>query len=538
MEKIKIILLALLFFTSCAKIVAPVGGPKDTTPPVVIKESPLKGSVNFNEKSIKITFNEFVTLNNPIENIIFSPPLQNSADYSIKGKSIVIKWKDTLMENKTYSIIFADAVKDYTEGNILNLHQYSFSTGSQIDTVELHGSLKNAETGLPEKGVFVFLYDQDIDSLPYSIRPTYLTKTNNEGIFQFQNIKQDTYKIFALKDINSNFIFDLQNEGIAFLNETVTPDSNVTVELSLFYEKDTIQNVLSPINNQKGYYIVPIKLPSKSDKNIKTNILYPPDISYQVQINKTIDTISYFFYEEFMDSVVVELKLTEWNKTDTITFTPYKPPFKAGRSKTDPKLAVQTNYSGDLFTPLSLHFSFPIKPNHNIETIIIKKGNDHNDTITERYQVDGKFIKTMNIPFNFEPKTSYTVLFRDSIFFGWDGTTNDSLVVQFTTKSEKDYGSLKMEYNIPEGDINYVFTLLDGNKKMVQENTISNSQAISYPNLLPGVYHIKVVVDLNGNGKWDTGSYFNKSQPERILFFEKPISIRAFWDLEETFDIQ
>lgn len=437
MERMKILLLVVFFFASCAKIVAPVGGPKDTTPPVVIKETPDRGTLNFNDNTIKITFNEFVLLNNPLENIIFSPPLSNSAEYSLKGKSIVVKWKEELLKNTTYSIVFADAVKDYTEGNLLNLYQYSFSTGSQIDTVQLSGFIKNAETGLPEKGVFVFLYQQNADTLPYSSRPTYLTKSNNEGVFQFHNIKQESYKIFALRDINSNLIFDLQNEGIAFMNETVTPDSNLFVELSFFIEKDTVQNILSPINIQKGQYLIPLKLSSKSERSIISRILYPQNIAHHVQFNKTTDTISYFFYEEFTDSVVVELKLTEWGKTDTITFTPYKPPYRTGRTKTEPKLTVQTNYSGDLFTPLSLNFSFPIKPNHNIETVIIKKGSDQNDTLTERYQVDGSFINTMIIPFIFEPKTSYTVLFRDSLFFGWDGTTNDSLVVQFTTKKRE-----------------------------------------------------------------------------------------------------
>ncbi|HPE40787.1 MAG TPA: Ig-like domain-containing protein [Bacteroidales bacterium] len=538
MDRFKILWIGILLFTGCAKIVAPVGGPRDTTPPKVVKETPLNGSVNFNSQTIKITFNEFVTLNNPLENIIFSPPLSQSADYSIKGKSVIITWKDTLSPNTTYSLVFADAIKDYNEGNLLNLYQYAFSTGTQIDTVKLSGTLKNAESRQPEKGVFVFLYNQNTDSLPYTNRPTYLTKTNENGAFTFQNIKQESYKIFALKDINSNLIFDLQNEGIAFSNETVIPDTNLIIELAYFIEKDTVQKILTPINQQKGAYLIPLKIPCDSENSIKTTILYPEEILHQVQLNKTMDTISYFFYQEFSDSVVVEVNLSEWDKTDTLTFLPYKPPFRVGRTKLEPKLNLQTNYNGDLYAPLTLNFSFPIQPAHNIETIIIKKGNEQNDTITERFQIDGKLIKSFPIPYTFEPKTGYEILFRDSLFFGWDGTTNDSLFVKFTTKNERDYGSLTMTYNVPEGEINYVIYLLDETKKVIQQNTISKSQLISYRNLTPGSYKIKVIVDRNSNGKWDTGSYKNKTQPERILFFEKPISIRAFWDLEETFDIR
>lgn len=538
MERIKIFILITLLITGCAKIVAPVGGPKDTTPPVAVKENPKNGVLNFKEKMIKITFNEFVTLNNPLENIIFSPPLSTTADYALKGKSLVIKWKDTLRENTTYSIILADAIKDYTEGNILSFYQYAFSTGPQIDTLQLSGKIKNAETEQPEKGVFVFLYDRDIDSLPNTIRPTYLTKSNNDGRFEFKNVKQGTYKIFALKDINSNFIYDLQNEGIAFQKELVTPDTGKTITLAFFNAKDTIQKVLTPINLQKGAYKIPLKLPCKSEKSIKTTILYPPVINHHLQLNNSLDTLNYYFYEDFNDSVVLQIKLPEWNLTDTLTLSPFKPPYRSTRTKAEQKLGIQTLNSGDLFKPLTLNFSYPIQPNQNIETVIIKKGKETNDTITERFQVNGAFVKSFTLPYSFETKESYILIFRDSLFFGWDGTTNDSLVIPFTMKTERDYGNLMMDYPVNDENINYIIQLLDGNQKVIQQNTISKKEKITYEHLDPGNYKIKVIFDLNGNGTWDTGNYTKNLQPERILFFEKPISIRGFWDLEETFEIK
>jgi len=538
MERIKIFILITLLITGCAKIVAPVGGPKDTTPPEVVKENPKNGAINFNEKMIKITFNEFVSLNNPLENIIFSPPLPTTADYTLKGKSLVIKWKDTLRENTTYSIILADAIKDFTEGNLLSIYQYAFSTGAQIDTLQLSGMIKNAETELPEKGAFVFLYDRDIDSLPITMRPTYLTRSNNDGRFEFKNVKQGAYKIFALKDINSNFIYDLQNEGIAFQRELVTPDTGKSITLAYFNTKDTIQKVLTPINGQKGAYIIPLKLPCKTDKTIKTTVLYPPDINYHLQLNNSLDTLSYYFYEDFSDSVALQIKLLEWDITDTITLSPFKQPYRSGRNKTEQKLAIQSYNSGDLYKPLTLNFSYPIKPNQNIETIIIKKGKDSNDTLTERFQVNGAFIKSFTVPFSFEPKESYILIFKDSLFYGWDGTTNDSLVLPFTMKSERDYGNLMMDYLVNDETMNYVIQLLDGNQKLIQQNIISKNEKIVYEHLDPGNYKIKVIFDLNGNGIWDTGNYTKNLQPERILFFEKPISIRGFWDLEETFEIK
>ncbi len=528
----------ILAFTGCAKIVAPVGGPKDTTPPVVVKENPSSGSVNFKEKSVKITFNEFVTLNNPIENVIFSPPLNEAADVTIKGKSIVFKWNDTLKSNTTYNVVFADAIKDYNEGNMLSLYQYSFSTGASIDTLQLSGTLVNSETTQPEKGVFVFLYTQNEDSLPKTVRPTYLTKTKNDGTFNFQNIKEGQYKIFALKDINSNLLYDLPNEGIAYSEELVSPDTIPNTRLSYFIKADTVQSLQSILNYQKGLYRIPLKLPCISEKSVKSTLLYPQNIEHYLKMNPTLDTITYYFFEDFSDSVVVKIDMPEFRSSDTVTFFPYKAPYRPGRSKVESKLGIQYANSGELYQNLSLHFSFPIKPNYNIETVIIKTGKEKNDTLVERFQIGGTLLNSFTVPYHFEPKESYEILFKDSLFYGWDGTTNDSLTIKFTTKSERDYGTLTMNYIVPEGELNYVIWLIDPTNKKVQTDMISKTTVIKYDHLVPGNYKIKVIKDQNGNGRWDTGDYDKKVQPEQILFFEKQLSVRGFWELEETYEIR
>lgn len=538
MKKINIIFVTLLLFVGCAKIVAPVGGPKDIAPPIIVKSNPINGLTNYNSKSIKIFFNEYVTLNNPIENIIFSPPLTVPPTYNLQGKSLVIKFKESLLTNTTYNIIFADAIKDFTEGNILPLYQYSFSTGNIIDTFKLEGILLNSSTTLPEKGVFVFLYHENIDSLPLSSRPTYLTKTKQDGTFQFQNIKQGSYKIFALKDINSNLIYDLPNEEIAFSDNLVHTDSITLYELAFFKEEDQVQQILNPINPQKGCYKIPLKKPNSGKKSAKTSILYPPNINFYLDVNHTFDTLSYYFYDDFEDSVVLQLEIQEWGIIDTLTFMPYKSN-KLPRNKNlvNSKLNINVAHAGELYEKLTLHFSYPIKPNSNIETIIIKELNNSIDTTIERFSLQGSFLNSFRIPYSFEPKASYTLLFKDSLFFGQNGFTNDTLIVKFTTKTERDYGSLSMFYEISEDTMNYLILLLDGNNRIIQKNTISNSQKILYEHLIPGNYKVKIIFDNNSNGKWDTGNYLQNIQPEKIIYFEKPISIRGFWDLEETFKI-
>ena len=187
------ILSLVVLFASCAKVVMPVGGPRDVTPPTVVKCVPENGTVNFSASNIKITFDEFVVLNNPSENIIISPPLSQQPKYEMKGKTLIINFLDSLIDNSTYNIVFSNGIKDYTEGNLLPIYQYAFSTGESIDSATISGVLLDAETQKPVSNVLVCLYDYDIDSLPFTTLPKYLTKTQTDGSFFFSNINDGQY---------------------------------------------------------------------------------------------------------------------------------------------------------------------------------------------------------------------------------------------------------------------------------------------------------------------------------------------------------
>ena len=144
--------LCLLLLAGCAKIVVPTGGPRDVTPPSVSKVEPESGTTNFKAKQIKITFDEFVELNNPLDNTLVSPPLNSSPEFIVSGKSLIMKIKDTLQSNRTYNIVFSDCIKDFTEGNKLSYFHYTFSTGDFVDSFYLRGTVTNALTRLPPTG--------------------------------------------------------------------------------------------------------------------------------------------------------------------------------------------------------------------------------------------------------------------------------------------------------------------------------------------------------------------------------------------------
>ncbi|MBR4535718.1 MAG: Ig-like domain-containing protein [Bacteroidales bacterium] len=557
-KSIGIFLFLTLLLAGCAKIVTPVGGPKDTTPPKIVKESPANHSTKFDNKNIKITFDEFVVLNNPNQTVIVSPPLKENPELSISGKSVIIKLPDSLRSNTTYSIALSETIKDFTEGNPLPIYTYVFSTGSHIDSFMLSGTLKDAVSLGMTKNASVLLYEQDVDSLPLSARPTYLTKTNSNGKFTFNNIKPGSYKIFALNDINNNLIYDLPTESIAFLSSPVeswckpatdtlnenrkkdrnqqTSDDEHEIKLALFTERDSNQVLSKYINTTENVYVFPYKTDFKS---FSARHLGGQKLDYFQFFSNSQDSVYWYLKETLTDTAHYEFTV-DGHRLDTVKITPFRKNKGVGsRRRTNEKntLSVSLSNKENIFQPLTLHFSYPVKPGQ-FDIIIYKALKSGSDTIVKTVQIPDSFVKSLPIDYKFEEKLPYRVFIRDSVIWGYNGLTNDSVNVRFTTKTEKDYGNLLINYSIEDPNCQYIVSLQNNKGTTIQQNIISTNQSISYEHLDPGSYKIKVIKDRNSNGRWDTGNYELKIQPEEIFFFDKSITIRGYWDIEEDFELK
>lgn len=542
---IRTLLTAALLCTGCAKIVTPTGGPKDTTAPKVVRTDPQDGTVRFNEKYIRIYFDEFVTLNNPTENVLISPPLSKVPDYTIKGKSLVIKFKDTLQPNTTYNMVFSDCIKDYHESNVLNYFHYSFTTGDSLDDYMIRGNILDAKSLAPAKDFYVVLFKGDADSLPLTTMPNYVTKSLSDGSFTLKNITKGDYKIFAIKDINANFQYDLPNEEIAFLEERVTsfralPNSAADslkaalplLTLYAFTAADSVQQLSRPENPSAGIYKFPYK--HRIVNFSSTPVGDVPE--YFEIINPTHDTVTWYFKSTLTDTATFILTADE--RRDTVHLAPYKDRQSTGRGRGVPtrKLDVKFLNAGEYQSPLTLQFPYPIRPTDSFSLWVYSQQKDSKDTVVYRYSIPDTLLLEMPLPINVTEKKSYSVMIPDSVFFGYNGLTNDTLKAQFSTKSIKDYGTLTMNYQIPDDRKAYVATLWYKDH-IVQEDILTSSKTITYTFLNPDTYRVSVFCDDNGNGRWDPGDYRTKHQPEKMFAFPQNISIRAYWDTEETFVI-
>jgi len=297
------ILLSLSIFAfSCANIVTPTGGPKDITPPKVTKSNPSDKGTNFSARTISIDFDEFVKLKDAFKQVTVSPYMKELPELKLRGKSLIVHFNDSLKENTTYTISFGNAIVDITEGNPLSNYSYSFSTGNTFDSLTFEGTVVNAYTLKPESGVYVMLYSSLYDSVPYKITPHYLALTDASGKFKLQNLRDNSYKIFAIKDADGDMLFSQPTEDIAFTDTLVKPEisdttkidslrKNTQHKLFLFRELPTVQKLLKSNANAFGKAVFVFRLPVSDLKirSLKYN-LNPSD--YITEYSQNRDTLT------------------------------------------------------------------------------------------------------------------------------------------------------------------------------------------------------------------------------------------------------
>ncbi|MFZ0473038.1 MAG: Ig-like domain-containing protein, partial [Bacteroidales bacterium] len=240
--RLSVTALVVLFILSCAKINSPSGGPKDLEAPVILKSQPENSTVMFTGKSFAVTFDEFVVLDKITEKFMVSPPLKTKPEVRLKGKSLVVSWEDTLADSTTYTFYFQDAIRDNNENNAIQNFQYVFSTGPVLDSLSLSGNVFGAYDLEVVPDVLVMMYSNLSDTAPRTLLPAYISKPDVSGGFLIINIKPGRFRLYALKDINGNKMYDLEDEVFAFCDSII----NITPEEYYNIIPDTIK--YKPVN--------------------------------------------------------------------------------------------------------------------------------------------------------------------------------------------------------------------------------------------------------------------------------------------------
>lgn len=513
-----ILIIVSIYLISCAQRSALSGGDKDILPPEVKEITPANESTNFIEKTITVEFNEFISLTNLTSQLIVSPLMEETPEITVKGKKLVIKIKGELKPNTTYSLNFGDAIQDITERNIYPNYKYVFSTGSFIDSLNFSGNVIGAFDLIPKESIFVMLYDEFEDSIPQTKKPRYIAKTDKDGQFQITNISKGEYKLFALNDINSNYLFDLPNEEIGFYNELVQIDSSLADnKIYIFTENTDLQYVTKSSNAAYGKIEIEFNLPTDSISIVSLN----EEVSLGLEEfteNKKMTT--YWLAEPFSSEI---LNLAVYNNGKVIDTLAIE--LKNSEILVDSTLSVTTNLGAkfDLNKIIQFTSAYPLA---FIDTVKI-------NLLEDSLKVDFKFvqdslnIRKYNLEYNFKEKTNYTLFVEPNTFKGIYRLENDTILKTFKTKRESDYGNLVLNVSPPFTE-NYIIHFLLKNK-IVETRYGAGKTTFKFDYLAAGDYGVKLIVDNNNNKEWDTGNYTDKIQPEKVIYYEGNISIQENW---------
>jgi hypothetical protein len=564
----------LILIGACAKISAPTGGKRDITPPVVVKSVPENGAKNFREKSLSVTFNEYVVLDNINDKFMVSPPMKKKPRVFLKGKSVVTEFEEKLKDSTTYTFYFQDAIRDLNEGNILDNYQFVISTGPVIDSLSVTGNVYNSwNLEVPEK-TLVLMYGELADSAVKKHIPDYISRVDLNGYFRIDNVRAGIYKLYALKDGDNSKNYNLPDEEFAFMKTPVEatqeksyiPVVKDTVTIKKGEKKVEVPPVVKSEYNlflftplKKNHYL------TSSNRTLKYQFIYtlslPPDSmkfdfsipgtaesSYILERSRNRDSLKVWLTDSTLYSKPQIATLVRYPFTDTLGITGYKVDtitmrFLAPRAPRvakirKPVFAVETNIS-----------SGNLKPG---EKIIMKSQTPFNEP-------DTSGIRLYDITDPTRKKLSYQ-LFRDSLnscryfmnatlvqkrkylyiadsasFSNIYNEHSDSTGFKFSVRDSESYSKLTLSITNNEGD--RIIQLLNPSEKIVAEVKTNKDIKIVFPLLDAGFYRVRAIFDLNGDGKWTTGDFEAGRQPEPVTYYPSEIEIKTGWEVEQDWAV-
>lgn len=593
-------LLVIIGFYACASTGMPDGGPYDETPPKFVRANPEPNATNNKRKKISIEFDEYIKLDNPSEKVIISPPQKEAPEVKVSGHRVLVEFFDTLRENTTYTVDFGDAIVDNNEDNPLGNFAYAFSTGAHIDTMEVSGTVLNAENLEPVKGIQVGLHQNLEDSAFVKLPFDRISRTDSRGHFTIRGVAPGKYRIYALMDGNQNYLFDSKTEAIAFQDSLVIPDMRQAVRqdtvwneldtlaydtiyevhytrflpdnlvLRSFKEENSMQYLVKSEREQLNRFSLYFSAKADTLPTIK-GLDFDEKNAFVIESNPRNDTIRYWIKDTVMcerDTLTFQMDYLTTDtlgqlvpKTDTLRMVNKidkkrrmalaeeamkkeekerkKRAKKGDTLRVEPKffaMSVDAPSSLDLNRNIVLKFDEPVE---HIDTAAIHmavKVDSMWNTIPFILMKDSIVPRQYQILADWQPGQEYQLKIDSLGIKGIYGLYTDKVEQQLKVKTLEEYGTLYL--NIVGAGPHAIVQLLNSSDGVVRQQPVTDKKTCDFYFLQPNTkYYIRLFNDDNNNGVWDTGNYEEKRQPEEVFYFPKVWEMKANFEFEETWDV-
>jgi len=515
----------------CASIgPGPQGGPKDKTPPKILSMLPKNLTRNFSAKKIVIQFDEYFKLVDQYKQFSISPDVEVLPTLKIKDKSLEITFADTLEKNTTYTLNFGKSISDVNEGNVVKNFSYVFSTGPSLDSLSISGNIKESQTGKPLIEGVAFVIPLSRDSIFGKKKASIYTLTDSSGNYRINNLRADTYRVYALKEPSSDKIYQQSSDEIGFIKDPIVLKKDTqNVNMIIFKEDATVFRINDRRLNADGSISMNF---NQRLKKPEITVIEPKDLDLKkfVKFNKTGDSVKVWLTDLSFDST--KISITDAGKLlQTVNFN-------RGKKDTYKRTVVATdNIETNLINPnkpFTLTFGMPIATVDPSKITLMEDSVVKTDFTVVK---DSANFLAYHLLYPWRANNIYEIKFGEGSFTGLFDTKNKEFTKKFQLAKKDDYGTLIVKIVVPEPDKQYLLEVTNEAKTIVNSLVVSKDTTVKFANYRAGRYFIRIIYDTNKNGIWDTGNVKLKLQPETIYNEPKELSIRANWDRNETINL-
>lgn len=524
------------FAISCARVGSPVGGAKDTIAPKFLDSNIDSTRINVPQDihQLRLDFDEYVTLKDINKNLIISPPINQISKIlpsNLSTKFVLIQWKDTLQANTTYSFNFGNSIRDNNEGNPLPYFNFAFSTSDKIDDLYISGDVKDAfaskkSADNKEKNIVVGLF-QVKDSMNYRQKPYYISKVDPDGYFELNYLSPGKYKIVAFEDENGNSVFDNGTEKVGFQKDEIDLKQSISGLKLNIYPSKPAQKYLEWKPTTGGILLTFEGNPEDVKVVSKDELLK----NYKVVHQPKSDTVNIYFDAQrenigLKNSQNLKFEYEIPTKKDSISLF----------YKYDPKDLMEiSNREGNILPPKS---DFKIYCNIPVETILPEKFSMISDSIKQDFTAEISKVNSHEILIksNFQEGKKYQLTVPKESVASYFESIAKSYQFNFEIDKTENYGSFTLNLtNKPE----YPFwiQILDNNEKIAYSKKSTEAEN-KFTELKPGTYTVRILVDNNENGVWDTADFISQTYAEDIFTYNKKLVVKPFWEIVESWDVK
>lgn len=533
-SKVAIFIFYLLILSStirCANMQQPTGGPRDSIAPVLLHETPPNLTTKFSARKIVLNFDEFIKLNNVTKEISISPDMETLPDFQVKRRALEIELPNQLEENTTYVINFGEAIADNNEGNAFKNYSYVFSTGDEIDSLNISGQVINALTNEPEIQISVILIPVSQDTIFGKKKANIFATTDSSGHFELRYLREDQYRIYALKEQNNDRIYNSPDEWIGFISDSIALTKD-TMGIRLWTSKQ-VPDVFRTVERQidrAGKVWFTFNRPLEQPRIVITDPA-PLDATKVVEFTREKDSVNLWLNDMTFDSLKVQV-FDRDSLLDSILVRRPK------NDKYDRQITVTNNLDRNRvnrITHLQFQASTPLSHIDRSKIILMDDSVKQDNFQLMRDSIESrKFI----IRYNWKPKRNYELILEKDALRDPFEHGNETHQWAFTLEENEKFGDIVLHLTVPDTSIQYLVEVIDEKKETIyRKDVIRHDKTLTYKNFPEGKYMLRIIYDHNGNGRWDPGNLSTLTQPERVWYYDKTFIIRPNWEQQEKINI-